>query len=116
MINQKKKIIYLVIIGVSVVGVLLVFKFGLNTPGSVPSADFTASPAANTSENSLQTELKKTNLRDLNTPEFPQASIFPANEKFNQELLESSVFKNLKDYELLTINKEELGKDNPFAE
>lgn len=102
------------IIGVSIIGALLVFKFGLSTPGSAPAVDF-ANPTANTSENSSQTELKKTNLGDLSTPEFPPASVFPANEKFNQELLESSVFKNLKDYQLLTIDKKELGKDNPFA-
>lgn len=115
MINQKKKVIYFVIIGISIVGALLVFKFGMNTPGSVPSVNFSSSPVAGNPETPSQTESKKTNIGNLDSPEFPSAPVFPINEKFNRSVFESSVFKNLKDYQVLTVGKEELGKDNPFA-
>lgn len=128
MLDKKKRNLYIGLISASLLGTALVWFFGLGSTSSVTPALPNQTLIAGTNQLAQTGSLAQPNANvpsgagvgSLVQPtsykdgEFPVPGVFPATPDYDLSVLESSVYKNLKDYKVLTVDEKELGREDPF--
>jgi len=105
------------LIGASLIGTALVWFFNFGSSGSTPSAlpNQSLKPGANQlNPTNTSSATGTTQTGTLKAGEFPMPGVFPGTPDYDFSVLESSVYKNLKDYKPLTVDEKTLGREDPF--
>ncbi len=108
--DAKKKLIYGIIIGVCVLGSAAVLLWGTGG-GSTPELTINNTPAVTPTRTQTNTQV----VRPSSDGTYPPPSVFPANNKLDTSLLNSSDFQVLKPYDALKLEQSEIGRNDPFA-
>lgn len=104
--NPKRKRLYLILIVVCILASAGVFLWGRNTT--------TPPPIAQT--NPLQPTAPVAKIAPVLNPDgtYSAPAVFPANEKLDIQLLDSSAFKVLQTYQPAQLEAGDLGREDPF--
>lgn len=126
MLDRKKRNLYMGLIGASLIGTALVWFLGFGSSGSTTSAlpNQSLTPGANQlapgSTSSTQPTANVSSATGTAQPgllkdgEFPMPGVFPSMPDYDLSVLESSLYKNLKDYEPLIVEEKDLSREDPF--
>ena len=109
---MSKKVLYIGII-VLCLGVTVFVMFFMNSTPE-PSIDLTQT------NTQTQTPVRTSPVagqpnRDLSKLEIPAPTVYPADNKFATQILNSAAIQSLTPYDYITLTPEEVGKEDPFA-
>ncbi len=108
--DKNKKYIYIAVIVLSI-GITAYFLFFYDSGAGGDSAivDQLNTPLNSTAPKAAAPAL------DISRVEFGVPAVFPVQNKFPSNVLDSSTLKALNQYERITVSEEELKRDDPFA-